>query len=93
MRYFRAAKSVYADICAQLDQAYGYPNAVTLTQRTLPLAGDLPSDNQGRVYLAVDSAYCDYDIPSRLLSELIAAGLVDELTAAQYAAALPVPSI
>jgi hypothetical protein len=89
MRYFRAAPAVYADICAQLDAAYGYPNAETKTERSLPLPVDLPSDVQGRVYLAVSAAYCDYNLPSELLPQLIAAGLVEEITAEQYAAVLP----
>lgn len=42
MRYFRATPTVYADICAQLDAAYGYPNAETKTERTLPLVAELP---------------------------------------------------
>ena len=89
MRYFRAASAVYAGICGQLDAAYGYPNAATKTLRSLPLTADLPSDGQGRVYLAVSAAYCDYNLPSELLPQLIAAGLVDEITAEQYAAVLP----
>jgi hypothetical protein len=87
MRYFRAAPAVYDDICGQLDAAYGYPNAATKTERTLPAS--LPADNQGRVYLAISAAYCDYNLPSELLPQLIAAGLVDEITAEQYAAVLP----
>jgi hypothetical protein len=45
MRYFRATLAVYADICAQLDAAYGYPNAATKTKRALPLDIELPSDS------------------------------------------------
>lgn len=89
MRYFRALPAVYADICAQLDAAYGYPNPETKTERTLPLAAELPTDNQARVYLAVSSAFCEYNLPSELLPQLLAAGLVEEITAAQYAAILP----
>lgn len=89
MRYFRSTPAVYADICAQLDAAYGYPNPETKTQRTLPPVEALPTDNQGRVYLAISAAYCDYNMPSELLPQLLAAGLVEELTAAQYAAVLP----
>ena len=89
MRYFRATPAVYADICAQLDAAYGYPNAETKTERTLPLAADLPSDGQGRVYLAISADYCDYILPSEMLPQLLASGLVEELTAAQYEAVLP----
>jgi hypothetical protein len=90
MRYFRSTPAVYADICAQLDAAYGYPNEATKTLRTLPLGADLPSDGQGRLYLAVSAAYCEYNLPSELLPQMIAAGLVEEITAAQYTSVLPV---
>jgi hypothetical protein len=89
MRYFRSAPAVYADICAQLDAAYGYPNPETKTLRSLPLAAELPADGQGRVYLAVSAEYCDFNLPSELLPQLIAAGLVEEITDEQYAAVLP----
>jgi hypothetical protein len=89
MRYFRSTPAVYADICAQLDAAYGYPSAETKTQRSLPLAADLPADGDGRLYLAVSAEYCDYNLPSELLPQLIAAGLVEEITAEQYAAVMP----
>jgi hypothetical protein len=89
MRYFRSTPAVYASICAQLDAAYGYPNAATKTARTLPLVADLPSDDQGRVYLAVAADYCEFVLPSQMLPELISLGLVDEITQAQYLAAMP----
>jgi hypothetical protein len=89
MRYFRSTPPVYADICVQLDAAYGYPNAETKTLRTLPLTSDLPVDGQGRVYLAVSAEYCEYNLPSEMLPQLIAAGLVEEITAAQYSAMVP----
>jgi hypothetical protein len=89
MRYFRSAPAVYADICAQLDAAYGYPNPETKTLRSLPLAAELPADGQGRVYLAVSAEYCEFNLPSELLPQLLAAGLVEEITAEQYAAVLP----
>lgn len=89
MRYFRSTPAVYADICAQLDASYGYPNAETKTERTLPLVDALPADNQGRVYLAISAAYCEYNLPSEMLPQLLEAGLVEEITASQYAAILP----
>jgi hypothetical protein len=88
-RYFRAMPAVYAQVGAQLDAAYGYPNADTKTLRTLPLADDLPADGQGRVYLAVDAAYCDYILPGEMLPQLLASGAVEEVDAATYAAVLP----
>jgi len=89
MRYFRTTPAVYAGICSQLDTAYGYPNAETKTLRTLPLAVDLPADGQGRLYLAVDAAYCDYILPGQMLPDLLASGAVEELTEAQYLAVAP----
>ena len=89
MKYFRATPAVYADVSAQLDAAYGYPNAETKTERALPLASDLPADGQGRVYLAVDAAYCDYILPGEMLPQLLASGAVEEVDAATYTAMLP----
>ncbi len=79
MRFFRATADSYEAMRAALDAAYGYPNKETLTQTAIPPASELPSDANGRVYLAVDEAYCDYELPRRLLSEGIAAGVVEEL--------------
>ena len=89
MRYFRATPAVYGSIGSQLDAAYGYPNAETKTQRTLPLVADLPTDEAGRVYLAVDAAYCDYILPGEILPNLLASGAVEEVDAATYTALLP----
>ena len=89
MRYFRALPAVYVSICDQLDAAYGYPNAETKTERTLPLVADLPADAAGRVCLAVDAAYCDFILPGQMLPDLIASGAVEEITATDYAAVVP----
>jgi hypothetical protein len=91
MRYFRSLLAVYVDICRQLDAAYGYPNAETKTERALPLATDLPSDSQGRVYLAISANYCDFILPSQMLPALLATGDVEEITAAEYQAAIEQP--
>jgi hypothetical protein len=72
-----------------LDAAYGYPNAETKTERALPLAADLPTDAQGRVYLAISQEYCDYILPSEMLPQLLASGAVEEVDAATYTALLP----
>jgi hypothetical protein len=88
-RYFRSTPAVYASIGEQLDQAYGYPRPETLTDRTLPPVDRLPTDEQGRVYLAVSAAYCDYVLPGQLLPDLLAAGHVEELSAAEFYAIFP----
>lgn len=89
MRYFRSTPTVYASICDQLDAAYGYPNAETKTARTLPLVSELPSDAQGRVYLAVPQEFCDYILPAEMLPQLLASGAVEEVGEAAYRALLP----
>lgn len=89
MRYFRSTPAVYASICAQLDAAYGYPNAETKTERALPLAAELPSDSQGLVYLAISQEYCNFILPSEMLPQLLASGAVEEVDAATYQALLP----
>lgn len=89
MRYFRASNAVYESLNAQLDAAYGYPNAETKTQRTLPPAAELPQDSGGRVYLAITAVYCDYVLPSELLPHLLASGAVEEITEEQYRMVLP----
>ena len=89
MRYFRSTPAVYDSICSQLDAAYGYPNAETKTARTLPAVGDLLTDAQGRVYLAISSEYCEYNLPSEMLPKLLASGAVEEVTAAVYEGLLP----
>lgn len=91
MRYFRATVQIYSEIAAALDAAYGYPNAETKTERTLPLVGDLPRDKIGRVYLAVNEAYCDYILPARLLAELLESGSVEEISESTYAGVATVP--
>lgn len=84
MRFFRATLAVYVYICGQLDAAYGYPNAETKTLRALPLPDDLPTDDQGRVYLAVWQDYCDYILPSQMLAQLLASDSVEEIDEEAY---------
>lgn len=88
-RYFRSTPAVYEQVRATLDAAWGYPNAETKTQTAIPPVGNLLSDNQGRVYLAISAAYCDYILPSEMLPQLLASGAVEEVTAEQYAAVFP----
>jgi hypothetical protein len=85
-RYFRASVAVYESICEQLDLAYGYPDAETGTLRTLPLAGELESDAQGRVYLCLPAEFCDYHLPAQMLPGLLASGAVEEIAAEEYQA-------
>lgn len=89
MRYFRSTPTIYEQARSTLDAAWGYPNAETKTETAIPPVGDLPTDGQGRVYLAISAAYCDYILPSEMLPELLASGAVEEVDAATYQAVLP----
>lgn len=89
MRFFRSTAAVYESIRSQLDAAWGYPNAETKTLTAIPPVGELPTDQQGRVYLAISAEYCDYILPSQMLPELLASGAVEEIDAAAFAAVLP----
>ena len=89
IRYFRSAVAIYVSVCAQLDNSYGYPNEQTKTQRTLPPTSELPTDNGGRVYLSVNSEYCEFVLPSQILPGLIASGAVEELTEQQWREMFP----
>ena len=90
-RYFSAAEEAYQYVASQLDEAYGYPNEATRTQRALPPFADLPQYG-GRGYLAIDAAYCEFNLPSQMLPQLLASGQVDEITERDYlSVAVPQP--
>ncbi len=88
-RYFRSTDEVLSLVNAQLDAAYGYPNEATRTNTALPPAAECPHDAEGRVYLAVDGAYCDFILPSEMLPQLIDSGMVEEIDEAAYVSILP----
>ena len=88
-RYFRSTDEVLSLVNAQLDAAYGYPNEATRTNTALPSAAECPHDSEGRVYLAVDGAYCDFILPSEMLQQLIDSGMVEEIDEATYGSILP----
>jgi hypothetical protein len=92
MKYFRSLAATYINICAMLDAAYGYPNAETKTERTLPLVSELPADSAGRVYLVMSSRECEYEVPSQILPDLLANGDVEEITAEEYMGVFPPPA-
>ena len=89
MRHFRATVDTYLVICASMDQAYGYPNAATKTERALPVPSSLPVDSSGRLYLAVSKEQCGFLWPSQMLPQLIGSGAIEEVTEVAYLAALP----
>lgn len=87
-RYFRtSADALYESIRLQLDAAWGHPDGQTET--CIDPAAVAPRDQQGRIMLAVDTAFCQYAEVAAILPELLASGAVEEIDAATYQAALP----
>lgn len=94
VRYFRAEEAIYEQVRATLDSAWGHPTQDGLTQTCIAPAAIAPRGNaDGLVYLAVYDSFCDYAEVASMLPELLASGAVEELTAAEYAAVFPPPTM
>lgn len=86
-RYFRASVATYEAVRSQLDAAWGLPNDLGTTTCIAP-AATAPKDSFGRVVLAVRPEFCDYDAVASVLPDLLASGLVEEIDADAYWAAV-----
>ena len=90
MRYFRTADAnLYESIRLQLDAAWGHPTPDGQTITCFDPVAVAPRDAGGRVLLAVNDEFCDYDAVAAVLPGLLASGAVEEITAADYKPALP----
>ena len=90
MRFFRATPAVYEQVRVQLDAAWGNPSPNGTVTCIEPDA-TAPHDTQGRTVLAVHDEFCTFSVAADLLPQLLASGAVEEITQAQYMAALPQP--
>lgn len=89
VRCFRTASDeVYEQARLTLDAAWGHPNPATKTVTCIDPAAVAPRDPQGRIVLAVDDAFCEYSVAVDLLPQLLASGVVEEITEAEYRTAL-----
>lgn len=86
-RFFRSSPVVYESMRTQLDAAFGYPDGVTETV-WLPV-GDALRDAAGRCLLAVHGESCQRPAVATVLPGLLASGAVEEVTEADYRAAMP----
>lgn len=92
MRCFRtASESLYESIRLQLDTAWGHPNAETKTITCFDPAAVAPRDKAGRLLLAVNDEFATWEPASTLLPQLLASGAVEEITEAEYRAAIQTP--
>lgn len=90
MRFFRSTDAVYEQARTTLDAAWGLPNALG-TATCIEPAATAPHDSQGRVLLAVNDEFCAFTVVDELLPQLLSTGAVEEITEADYRAAMPSP--
>jgi hypothetical protein len=89
MRFFAATSEAYEAARATLDAAWGLPNGLTTTC-FLPVQYAL-CRTDGRALLGVNDEFCTWEPASTLLPQLIASGAVEEITEAEYQAAVSEP--
>jgi len=90
MRCFRTAdESLYESIRLQLDAAWGHPTPDGRTVTCFDPAAVAPRDAAGRLLLAVHDEFATWEPAATLLPQLLASGAVEEITQAEYQAALP----
>lgn len=81
-RYFRAVEQVYEQVRASLDAAWGHPGPVAET--CFEPAATAPRDAEGRVLLAVNAEFCEYEAVAALLPGLLASDAVEEISGTAY---------
>jgi hypothetical protein len=87
MRYFRAwSDAVYEQARLTLDAAWGFPS--NNTRSCFSPASEGIRDAHGRLLLAVENEFCEYTVAIDLLPQLLASGLVEEIDASIYQAAI-----
>lgn len=92
MRYFRTADAdLYESIRLQLDAAWGHPTADGSTVTCIDPVAVAPRDLSGRVLLAVRDEFVTYEPAASILPQLLASGAVEEITEAEFAAAVARP--
>ena len=79
-RFFRASEAVYESVRTGLDAAWHH----RADETAFMPARWAPRDTQGRVYLAVNAEWCDYQAVAAILPELLASGAVEEISHAVY---------
>jgi len=92
-RFFRcnAGDEFYESIRAQLDAAWGLPDAQTKTVTCIDPATVAVRDAEGRILLAVWAEFCEFTVAVDLLPELLASGAITEIDEPTYMAAKPSP--
>lgn len=90
-RFFIASETVYEQARAALDAAFGYPSDFAKTSFSPASEGVRAKD--GRMLLGVRSDWADAEPAASMLAQMLAAGAVQEITAAEYEAAVAVAPV
>lgn len=90
-RYFRSDAATYEDIRLGLDAQWGHAPD-TGTRSCFEPAETAPRDAEGRLLLAVLADFCEYEAVAAVLPDLLASGVVEEIDAATYTAAVNQPA-
>lgn len=83
-RFFYADAQVYEAMRTQFDAIFGHPSAAT--QTVYEPVGSAIRDAEGRCYLAMRSAYCEWEDVAESLVALLESGAVTEISKADYLA-------
>lgn len=81
-RFFRSDAATYEAVRLQLDAAWGHPNNVAET--CIEPVATAPRDAGGMVVLAVQGDFCEWPAVAAMLPQLLASGVVQEITREQY---------
>jgi hypothetical protein len=90
MKFYRclAGDAAYEQVRSSLDAAWGHPTPSGLTVTCIEPAATAPRDGQGRIVLAVHDEFVEFPAAAAVLPDLLASGVVDEISEATYAAAV-----
>jgi hypothetical protein len=84
-RCFRTADAaLYDQVRLTLDAAWGHPTADGRTVTCIEPAATQLRDTDGRLLLSVRSEWCEYEAVASMLPQLLASGVVEEITPQEY---------
>jgi hypothetical protein len=87
-RFFRTSDdALYEQVRALLDAAWLHVPPTTC----IDPAAVAPHDALGRILLAVRPEFCEYEAAASMLPQLLSSGAVEEITEAEYQAAVQTP--
>jgi hypothetical protein len=89
-RFFRSDEATYESVRATLDAAWGLPNDKATTTCIAP-ANTAPRDASGRLLVGLLPEWLTWEPAATLLPQLLSSGAVEEITDADYQAALLPP--